>query len=140
MAPWPSSNKEPSSLRTTSKSPKTNDFGPSSVIDSSRAARIKQARHSPLEFNDWPHTEQVVTPDATDLSMASLFKLPSTHGAAHATLRPRPLRCLPFGGPQRATLDGSALAAGLHWCEGLILSCQGELPALRNSATVQRQS
>src|SRR4029434_593777 len=69
----PSSHKEPSSRRATSKSPRTsgaNDLV-SNVDDSSRPVRRRQTTHSPFAFNGSPHFEQTVTADAGDVAMAS---------------------------------------------------------------------
>src|SRR5215471_17459830 len=75
MAPRPSSHREPSSQRAISKSPKTTELGgASSITDLSRAARRRQARHSPLLFNGSPHTEQLATTEDTDIAMPHLHQ------------------------------------------------------------------
>src|ERR1700730_12367073 len=76
MAPRPSSQKEPSSRRAISKSPKTGEAGGDAAAStaSSNATRSRQARHLRFPFNGLPQIEQTTA----DAGAVSIVSLPST--------------------------------------------------------------
>src|SRR6266446_10807482 len=79
MAPRPSSQKEPSSRRVISKSPKPNESNDrASSAGSSSPARSRQARHSPFAVNRSLQIEQT-TRDAMGVAIVRLGSASREH-------------------------------------------------------------
>src|SRR5262245_13786485 len=112
MAPWPSSQQEPSVCCSTSKSPNVNTDGLGSTPVSSNPVRSRQAMQSPFAFNGLPHIEQTPMPVAKGFPMAAFLTFPLARGATRATLDLPALRCPRFGAPRHAVLHGNALEDG----------------------------